>query len=199
MRMISFVAAVFFLIITPGPGVLSLAGVGAAYGYRAGLFYLTGLCVGNALVGLAVVTGLAAILLSMPVLRTVLAILTAAYLLYLAYGIARAGATIAFREARNAPGFVGGVLLQLINPKAYAVNTVFFTGFAFWPGSLASEVGLKLVLINIVWIPLHALWLWAGVSLRRLDLRPQVQRRINLLMALALGLVAILAVLSLKG
>lgn len=195
--MLSFVAAVFFLIITPGPGVLSLAGVGAAYGYRAGLLYLTGLCFGNAAVGLAVVTGLAAILLSVPVLRVVLAVLTAAYLLYLAYGIARAGATIAFREARKPPGFVGGVLLQLINPKAYAVNTVFFTSFAFWPGDLATEVGLKLVLINIVWLPLHGLWLWAGISLRRLVLSARIQRRINILMALALALVALLAMLSL--
>ena len=32
--MLTFVLAVFLLIITPGPGVLSLAGVGAAYGWR---------------------------------------------------------------------------------------------------------------------------------------------------------------------
>ena len=30
--MLTFALAVFLLIITPGPGVLSLAGVGAAYG-----------------------------------------------------------------------------------------------------------------------------------------------------------------------
>ncbi|MGB0853473.1 MAG: LysE family translocator, partial [Pikeienuella sp.] len=34
--MLTFAAAVFFLLITPGPGVLSLAGVGASFGYRAG-------------------------------------------------------------------------------------------------------------------------------------------------------------------
>ena len=35
--MLTFAAAVFLLIVTPGPGVLSTAGVGAAYGFRAGL------------------------------------------------------------------------------------------------------------------------------------------------------------------
>ena len=35
--MLTFAAAVFFLIVTPGPGVLSAAGVGAAYGFRSGL------------------------------------------------------------------------------------------------------------------------------------------------------------------
>ncbi len=32
--MLIFAAAVFFLIITPGPGVLSTAGVGSAFGAR---------------------------------------------------------------------------------------------------------------------------------------------------------------------
>ena len=37
--MLTFAAAVFFLIVTPGPGVLSTAGVGSGYGYRPGLEY----------------------------------------------------------------------------------------------------------------------------------------------------------------
>ncbi|MEP4336194.1 MAG: LysE family translocator, partial [Roseobacter sp.] len=45
--MLTFAAAVFFLIITPGPGVLSAAGVGAAYGMRSGLRYVLGLFIGN--------------------------------------------------------------------------------------------------------------------------------------------------------
>jgi threonine/homoserine/homoserine lactone efflux protein len=45
--MIAFVRAVFLLIITPGPGVLSTAGVGAAFSWRQGLFYVAGLCVGT--------------------------------------------------------------------------------------------------------------------------------------------------------
>ncbi|MEC8551875.1 MAG: LysE family translocator, partial [Pseudomonadota bacterium] len=32
--MLTFAAAVFLLIVTPGPGVLSTAGVGAAFGWR---------------------------------------------------------------------------------------------------------------------------------------------------------------------
>ena len=38
--MIAFVLAIFLLILTPGPGVLSLAGVGAAFGWRQGIKYL---------------------------------------------------------------------------------------------------------------------------------------------------------------
>ena len=86
--MLTFAAAVFLLIITPGPGVLSTAGVGAAFGWRQGLFYVGGLCAGTNLVSLAVISGLAAIILAEPVVRTVLLFASSAYLGYLALRIA---------------------------------------------------------------------------------------------------------------
>ena len=67
-----FLTAVFFLLITPGPGVLSTAGVGAAYGAQAGYRYVLGLCIGTNIVALAVVTGLAGVVLAQPALRTIL-------------------------------------------------------------------------------------------------------------------------------
>lgn len=191
--MFTFAAAVFFLLITPGPGVLSTAGVGSGYGHRAGLRYLTGLFVGTNLVALAVVTGLAAILLSDPRIRTVLLWASAAYLLYLAARIAFSGSRIGFIEATKPPGFFGGVALQAINPKAYAVNTALFTGFAFWPSSLIMETVIKFVIINAIWIPVHLAWLWAGVTVRRLELPDRVQFAINVTMALAMLMVVGLA------
>lgn len=69
--MIAFVLAVFLLLVTPGPGVLSTAGIGAAFGWRQGLFYISGLCIGTNLVGLAVISGVAAIILTDSFLRAV--------------------------------------------------------------------------------------------------------------------------------
>ncbi|MEM8761597.1 MAG: LysE family transporter, partial [Pseudomonadota bacterium] len=129
--MLEFALAVFFLIVTPGPGVLSIAGVGSGFGWRPGLAYGAGLFVGNNVVGLLVVSGLAAAALAVPGLRTVLLVASVAYLCYLAARIALAGSRVAFMEAERAPGFVNGFLLQPINPKAYAVNTALFSGFAF--------------------------------------------------------------------
>ena len=76
--MITFAIAVTLLIISPGPGVLSLAGVGAAFGWRQGLKYLAGLFFGNNLVCLAVISGLATIMLADPTIRTVLLIASTA-------------------------------------------------------------------------------------------------------------------------
>ena len=131
--MLTFAAAVFFLIITPGPGVLSTAGVGSGYGVRAATLYIGGLWLGNNLVALGVVSGLTAAMLAEPSIRTVLLYASACYLLYLATRIALAGSKIAFIERSKAPGIAGGLMLQVINPKSYAVNTTFFSGFAFLP------------------------------------------------------------------
>ena len=193
--MFAFALAVFLLIITPGPGVLSTAGVGTAFGWRQGLFYVAGLCAGTNLVSLVVISGLAAVILAQPVVRTILLFASAGYLGYLALRIALAGAKIAFIQT-SAPGFMAGVMLQFINPKAYVVNTTLFTSFAFFPDSFAVEIGLKLLIMNTIWLPLHLLWLYAGVRLNALNLPAHRQKLINLAMAACLLAVVLLSTWS---
>ncbi|MCP1336716.1 LysE family translocator [Futiania mangrovi] len=192
--MLEFALAVVFLIITPGPGVLSAAGVGAGFGYRAGFAYLAGLWMGNNLVTAIVISGVAAAALALPWLRAILLWGSAAYLLWLAAKIAFAGAKIAFIHSERAPGFWNGLALQPINPKAYAVNTALFSGFAFMPDALMAETAIKLVIVNVIWLPIHLAWLWAGVSLRRLNLAAGTQRAINMGMAAAMLAVVAIAV-----
>ncbi len=194
--MLIFAATVFFLIITPGPGVLSLAGVGSAFGRHSGLKYLIGLFLGHNLVALATVSGLAAVILADPRIRTVLFVASTCYLLYLAFRIASAGSRVAFIEARKPPGIVGGLALQAINPKAYAVNLAIFSGFNFLPASLFTEVLLKFIIFNAIWIPIHVLWLWLGITLRQLNLPTKVHRAINIGMSIAMLLVVGLAVFT---
>lgn len=188
-----FLTAVFFMLITPGPGVLSTAGVGSSYGANAGYRYVGGLFIGTNLVALAVVTGLAGLVLAQPGIRTVLLYASVAYLCYLALRIALAGSKIRFIESARAPGVRDAVLLQTINPKAYVVNTALFTGFPFAGMSIGTEVAWKFVLVNLIWIPIHLLWLGAGITLRRLDLSERWHRIINVLMALSLLMVVGLA------
>ncbi len=192
--MLGFAAAVFFLIITPGPGVLSTAGVGASFGVRSGSRYVMGLFLGTNLVALLIVSGLGALILADPRIRSVLFVLSFCYLTYLALRIAFAGSKLAFIDRARPPGIWGGIMLQIINPKAYAVNTALFTGFAFMPSSYASEVGLKFLVMNAIWIPIHFAWLWLGISLHRLDLPERTQRALNICMAASMMVVVILAV-----
>lgn len=191
--MLTFALAVFFLIITPGPGVLSLAGVGAAFGFGHGSRYLLGLFFGTNLVCLGVITGLAAVMLAEPGVRTVFYVISVGYLVYLAFRIAFAGSKLAFIERTTPPGIKGGMLLQAVNPKAYAVNTALFSAFAFMPETPGLEVALKLLILNTIWTAIHFLWLWVGITLRRLDLPEKMQRAINIGMAASMLIVVALA------
>ncbi|NNE54064.1 MAG: LysE family translocator [Sulfitobacter sp.] len=194
--MIEFVIAVFFLLITPGPGVLTTAGIGAAFGYRAGLGFLAGLCLGGFINMMLVISGLAAVVLAIPSLRLVLLIASVSYLTYLAFRIASAGAKIGFQPATKPLGFVNGLALQFINPKAYVVATTLFSGFAFMSATPVLEVFVKLVLFNAIWVPVHLIWLWAGTKLGSLDLHHVTQRVINVGMAVSLLVVVGVALLA---
>ena len=194
--MLIFVAAAILLIITPGPGVLSLAGVGSAFGFRAGLKYFIGLFVGNNLVGLFVISGVGALVLADPVTRTVLLVLSSIYLIYLASTIALSGSNIGFKGYTHKPGIKSGVLLQIINPKAYVVNSTMYSGFLLFENAYFLEVIIKVLIVNTIWIPVHFLWLYIGVFIKRLDLSHSIQRTINYFMAIAMVLVVVLSVIA---
>ena len=194
-HMLTFAFSVFLLIVTPGPGVLSTAGFGAAYGFNKSLRYVFGLFLGTNLVFFAVATGLIAILLSLPSLRIFLLILSTCYLFYLASKIALAGSKISFIKAKSPPGIISGILLQAINPKAYVVNTTFVSGFAFYQSSFAVELIIKFFIMNSIWIPLHLLWLYVGTVLYELNLSNRNQRIINLMMSISMVIVVVISIL----
>lgn len=194
--MIEFVVAVFFLLITPGPGVLTTAGIGSAFGFRAGLAFVAGLMLGGFINMLLVISGLAAIALAIPLLRSVLLFASVGYLVFLAWRIATAGSGVGFSPAKTPLGFLNGLTLQFINPKAYVVSTALFSGFAFLPEAPVWEGVIKIILFNIIWLPVHMIWLAAGVKLGRLDLSGKGHRRINLAMAVSLLLVVGIALAS---
>jgi len=194
--MIEFIIAVFFLLITPGPGVLTTAGIGAAFGYRAGLGFIAGLGVGGFINMMIVISGLAAIVLAVPSLRIVLLFASVAYLVYLAWRIASAGSKIGFAPATTPLGFRNGLMLQFINPKAYVVSTTLFSGFAFLPDAPLWEIVIKLVLFNVIWVPVHLMWLYVGAKLGSLNLSAGRQRAINIGMALSMLIVVAVALFS---
>jgi len=193
--MIAFALAVFLLLVTPGPGVLSLAGVGAAFGWRQGISYLSGLFIGNNLVCIAVISGLATMILASPSIRMALLIISAAYLGYLAFRIAFSSVKIAFIQMPK-PGLGTGTTIQLINPKAYAVHITLFSGFAFYPNDFFIETAVKLLIANVIWILIHFFWLYLGVKINQLELPEKTQRIINVFMAICLLAVVGLSVWS---
>ena len=194
--MIAFASALFILLITPGPGVLTTAGVAAGFGFRAGLPYLAGIVSGALLVMIAVATGLAAFIFSFPPVRTGLLIVSLGYLVYLAFRIASAGSQIAIVASDKPLGYGNGLLLSVINPKAYAVSTMLFSGFPFYPDNILLENTTKLAIFLAIAVPIHLVWLGLGAGLKRLALRPRTARLLNIAMAVAMLAVVAIAALS---
>lgn len=75
------------------------------------------------------------------------------------------------------------------------MNTTLFSGFHFMPDDPVLEIAVKFAIVNVIWVPVHLTWLWAGVALKRLDLSPRTQSVINKLMALSMVAVVLLAAL----
>ena len=63
------------------------------------------------------------------------------------------------------------------------------------PDDPVLEIAVKFAIVNVIWVPVHLTWLWAGVALKRLDLSPRTQSVINKLMALSMVAVVLLAAL----
>ena len=195
--MIIFSIAVFFLLITPGPGVLSTAGVGSTYGYRSGIRYVFGLFLGTNIVALLVISGLASIIFSYPIIRNISLFSSSIFFLYLALNIILKGSKLNFLKSQIIPGIKHGIVLQLINPKAYIVNLAFYSGFAFYSSNFLIEILLKLLISNLIWIPIHLIWLYAGVLFYELSLSENIKNIIRYMMGISLIFVVILSLISL--
>lgn len=150
---------------SPGPATLSLAGIGTAYGFRGGLPYLVGIVAGTSGVVVLVASGLTAIVLAVPVLGDALALLSAGYILYLAYRIATAPVLATRGDGARAPQFGAGFTLAIANPKAYAAIGAVVSGHEVVPldpvaDAIAKGAGLILLvfIVNPTWLGLGALF-----------------------------------------
>ncbi|PAP96166.1 LysE family translocator [Mesorhizobium wenxiniae] len=167
---------------SPGPATISVTAVGAAFGLRDSLRYASGIVLGTVAVLLVVTTGITAMLASVPKLTSLLALASAAYILYLAFKIATAP-PLAARTGGALPTFLGGLLLAVANPKAYVAIAAVFAGTSS-AGEL--DASLKLAVLAPMIVAIHALWLLAGAAFARFLRKPLVSRIINLTFAATL-------------
>ena len=145
---LGFALAGFALAGSPGPATLSLAATGAAFGARRGLAYMCGIIIGMVAVMAIVASGVMGLLLAVPGATPVVAILAAAYFVYLAIRIATAPPLSDESGERRQPSFGAGMFLSLVNPKGYAAMAALFSGFVLLHGRLALDAGVKIALLT---------------------------------------------------
>ncbi|MEQ9301969.1 MAG: LysE family translocator [Cyclobacteriaceae bacterium] len=114
---IPFLLLALALFATPGPATLSIAASGAAFGFGKTVYYIFGLIVGMIIIFVMVALGLGLLFDQYPIVHTIFQWVSLLYMLYLAFKIATAPP---LHSAKTKPlGPVQGVLLNLVNPKAY--------------------------------------------------------------------------------
>jgi threonine/homoserine/homoserine lactone efflux protein len=176
----AFVAAATALLGSPGPGIAALLAVGRAEGWGGGLRYYAGLQMGLALACGATAAGLVSVLAAFPFALRVFAVLSAAYLIYLAFRIATATVGTRTEAAGVRSSAVSGFLLGVANPKAYMAFVSLLASRALVQASHPRDVMIKWALCVMVIIVVDLAWLFAGVQLRRMRLGARAERVLNL-------------------
>ena len=191
--MVTYVIISFLMMVTPGPGVLSLAGVGAGFGWRVGIMYLIGLFLGTNGVALLVVLGFKQFLFNIDGVELTFLFLSLSYLSFLSWRIATSDNKTGFKQSFKSPKLYEGVFLQFVNPKAYVVQGHLFVVLSLGILPYNLEIITKFMIVNSIWIPIHFFWLWLGISLKKWSLASNKQIWVNRGMGLALFAVVILS------
>ena len=192
--LVSLILASLVVMGSPGPSTMSVTAVGAAFGFRRSLGYLTGTILGTTAVLFAVAAGVVTMLMSLPRLAPVLVAASAVYIVYLAFKIATAPPLSRQGHAASPPSFAGGFLLGVANPKAYLAIAAVFAGTTLAVESRMVEAILKTVVLTTMIVVIHVCWLTAGISLSRLLQHPVSSRILNLLFAAILILTTVVAI-----
>lgn len=188
---IALVVFLFPLAYSPGPGNLFFAANGARFGFRATVPANVGYHLATWIVTIAIGFGFATAMQESPALFLAVKWAGSAYVFYLAWTFFRAGAVDGSDSARPA-GFLDGVVLLIMNPKAYLIIALMFTQFL-----IEAELDRTLA---IVWIAtvftlnnLIAFTAWAAVGDRiAMRLRDEENaRKLNMVFGAVLAGVAI--------
>jgi len=133
----------FPLAYSPGPGNLFFAANGARFGLRSTIPATTGYHTATWLVTVAIGLGFAAVIHKYPGIFSTIKVLGSLYVLWLAWKLLRSGILRSQQEPKSA-NFWDGVVLLVLNPKAYFIIAAMFAQF------LGMDSGDQIVLV--LWI-----------------------------------------------
>ena len=170
--------------ITPGPNNVMVMASGANFGMRRTVPHILGIGCGFVVMLLLVGLGLARLFEMFPVIRLVLTVVSALYLLWLAWKIANA-APVGSNSGRGHPfTFLQAALFQWVNPKAWMMALSAITLYA--SGDSTGALMLVAAVFGIVNLPCVSAWAGLGTQAARWLSNPARLRAFNYTMAACL-------------
>lgn len=126
---IGFLIAVAVIELTPGPNMGWLAALTLREGPRAGFAAVAGISLGLSLQLTAAVTGLTALITSVPAIHAFLHWAGIAFMLWLAWDAWTDRPGVSIREEASRRGFRRGLIANVLNPKALAFYVLLMSQF----------------------------------------------------------------------
>lgn len=193
---IPLIIFLFPLAYSPGPGNMFFAANGARFGYRATLRASAGYHFATWLITTIIGMGLAFSMGEFPQAFILLKIMGSLYIFFLAWKMYNSGALKHQNNAQPA-GFIDGVMLLILNPKAYVIIALMYAQFL--PLSEASNINLIFWIATIFTLNnliAFTLWTVLGDVISSQFRNTTSTRRINILFSLILAGVALWMLIS---
>ncbi|MBL4732768.1 MAG: LysE family translocator [Rhizobiaceae bacterium] len=181
-----FLIAAFALTGSPGPNTLSLVAVGSAYGRKRGLRYMLGLNLGMVLVIAITGSGISGLLFAVPFVAPIVIGIAALYFIFLAFKIATAPPLKEAESNTKDPKWFEGVIISLLNPKAYAAMATLFSSAMLLSTNLWIEGLFKTGILVLVIVVVNVAWLLLGAALTPYFRNERSSRIINIGFAILL-------------
>lgn len=193
---VALVLFLFPLAYSPGPGNMFFAANGARFGFRATMSTLAGYHIATWAVTAAIGLGFIAAMDKYPQIFVILKTAGSLYVLWIAWKLFKAG-TLEGQETAKPATFTDGVILLILNPKAYVIIALMFTQFL----SQSESRGLaNVVLITTVFtfnnLVAFSLWALVGDKIAGYFKTPESAQILNSIFGAILAVVAVWMFLS---
>jgi threonine/homoserine/homoserine lactone efflux protein len=182
LAMASFAVAMAF---TPGPNNVMLTASGVNFGLARTAPHMAGVVVGYAVLLCAAGAGVGSLIVAFPAIQTVLKIVGAAYMLWLAWKVANAGKASDDGGEGRPLTFLQAAAFQWVNPKGLIIA---FGAVALYvhPETAVRDFALMLVVFTLATLGSTLTWAGFGVALRKVLQNERQARFFNVVMALLL-------------
>src|SRR3712207_1250882 len=118
---LALVSFAFVAAMTPGPNNIMLTASGVNFGFARTVPHMLGICAGFVALVLSVGIGVGAAFTTLPALQTVLKVIGAGYMLWLAWKVATAAPADSDEQRSSPLTFWQAVAFQWVNPKGWVM------------------------------------------------------------------------------
>ena len=172
---------------SPGPNNLMLLSSGMNFGWRKSVPHILGIAIGFPVMIFCVGLGITQIFETYPASLVVMKVLSAVYLLYLAYKIASTRHVSVNSEIKNTRPltFIQAAAFQWVNPKAWAMALTAISAYTIANNMLFSVLIVIFVFLAVGMVSANT-WTIIGLKLRIFLSNPKAFRAFNIGCALIL-------------